>query len=309
MATQTLYVSEIISKLGSLPTREAKKKMLLTLVNDRAFLSVIYNLMYPVIEFAITEIPPYKQCNMPIDLAPVRLTVETCRIFATLTKDAPGTLAQKKARVISYLEGMSGEEARVFNGVLLKNLEIPGVDITLIRECFPRLIPTVVYVNQQSNKVVSNVPVAVPAAPVAQVAPTTLLTEVAKEASRIPLEETRVAPPVVLDKENRIYASQEVPDFNGPLISPSFMVPNKPIVTTRVEIPIVTKEVIEEAPKVPSRKLNKYEKTRKGNLTKKLKKAQKELEQFSKEIEEIDSGKWYTELAAKETKKEEVKQS
>lgn len=140
-----LMVYEIFDKFVAAPTRAEKVAVLQKYeAHDlRNVLAISFN---KDIHFMVDRVPKYKPMdkNVPAGLGFGRIQDELKRLYI-YQKDhprRPAGLTEKRMYTIlaETLSGMEAKEAQIFMNMLLKDLRIPGLDESIVREAFPHLL-------------------------------------------------------------------------------------------------------------------------------------------------------------------------
>ena len=106
---------------------------------------VLRGTFHPAIKYTVDKIPPYKTTPAPDGFGYSSIIQEMGRIyiFEANNPKRPNNLSKKRETeiLIQMLEGMDGDEAKLFGGMLTKNLNVPGLDYKIVKEAFPGLLP------------------------------------------------------------------------------------------------------------------------------------------------------------------------
>lgn len=137
-------VYEILSEMVNMPTRQDKINVL-RFNRSYELDCVLRGTFHPGIHYLIDKIPPYKAEEIPKGMAYGSIHEQMNRIylFERGNPKRPVDLTNKRMYELltQMLESLEPKEAKILAGMLLKNLNIPGLDSALVREALPDLIP------------------------------------------------------------------------------------------------------------------------------------------------------------------------
>lgn len=158
----TLMLSEILKKIDEAKTREEKLNLLRQYASPQ-LKSIFWNALNPNVEFFTNQIPEWTADAAPIGNNPTNL-YKSVRTFHYLrvdkSPDVPNVDDNTRMGVMmNQLINMALPEGRLYASVILKRLDIDGVDVELINEAFPGLIPDKVVVVENRGKVVEVAPI------------------------------------------------------------------------------------------------------------------------------------------------------
>lgn len=138
------YIYEILDAFVAANTRTDKINVLRRNETD-TLKAVLQGVFHPGIQFTIKEIPEYTRSDAPAGLGYTDINSEIKRIYlfteGSTRTDPNLTPARKNQILIQMLEAMEPREADVFKGLILKDLQIPGLGAKEVNEAFPGLIP------------------------------------------------------------------------------------------------------------------------------------------------------------------------
>jgi len=139
------YIYEILNEFIAAPTWEEAIAVLRANAGDATFRLVLQGAFHPGIQYVIKEIPPYKRSDAPAGLGYTDINREIQRVYLFVegsTRVDPNlTLERKSVILAQMLEAMEPNEATVFANMIMKDLQIPGLRVEIIREALPGLIP------------------------------------------------------------------------------------------------------------------------------------------------------------------------
>jgi hypothetical protein len=128
-----LLVSEILEKVGQTKTEQEKINILR--VNYSPALEDVLKWAYdPNITLFCNTIPPYTPDQSPDGLAMTTLYSEHKRLYLFLEQTKVDA-ARKTILLIQMLEALSDKEAKILEGIILKN--IPGVSKDIAIKAYP----------------------------------------------------------------------------------------------------------------------------------------------------------------------------
>lgn len=138
---------EIMNELQKAEARKDKIEVLRR-NNSPTLQALLQGAFHPDIKFLIDEIPKYKSSDAPPGMGYTQLSVEFRRlyIFVEGSKKADPNLTpqRRKQILVQILEALEGQEAKLFAGMLMKDLKVPTLTYKLVQEAFPGLLPEVV---------------------------------------------------------------------------------------------------------------------------------------------------------------------
>ena len=105
--------------------------------------NLLQGAFHPGIQYAIKEPIKYRKSDAPPGLGYSSIESEFKRIYLFVegsNKVDPNlTLERKKVILAQMLEAMEAGEAKLLMGMILKNLDVPGLTKDLVEEAFPGL--------------------------------------------------------------------------------------------------------------------------------------------------------------------------
>lgn len=137
-------VYEIFEEFEKLNTNEERVNYLRN-NGDWTLKNILRGIFHPKVQFIFDEMPEYKVSDDPPGLAYGTLHHEMGRIYI-FVKNSPKvdpnlTQARKKEILIQMLEQLEAKEAKVLEGLLMKNLKVKGLNYELVKDAFPELLP------------------------------------------------------------------------------------------------------------------------------------------------------------------------
>lgn len=107
--------------------------------------AVLQGAFHPRIHYVIKEIPPYVVEDAPPGMGYSTLGQELSRIYLIVegskTVDPNLSLDRKRVLFIQMLESLEPKEAKVLENMVMKDLKVPGLTYSLVKEAFPGLLP------------------------------------------------------------------------------------------------------------------------------------------------------------------------
>lgn len=137
-------VYEILEEFRGAGTKQERIAVLKT--NESVVLKeVLKGTFDPVIQFVFTEIPKYKENDVPPDMSYLTMYDALKQVYLYV-KDHPRvdpnlTQERKTQLLIQLLEAMEPKEAKVFCHMLQKDLKVPYLTKGLVDEVFTGLLP------------------------------------------------------------------------------------------------------------------------------------------------------------------------
>lgn len=137
-------VYEIFEEVDKAPSKEAKINVLRQNANY-ALKNVLKGIFDPNVKFVFEEIPEYRPDDAPPGLGYSSIHQELGRVylFELNSPKVPPTLTyqRKKEILIQLLESLEEKEAKVFANMLMKKIDVKGVNYKLVKEAFPDILP------------------------------------------------------------------------------------------------------------------------------------------------------------------------
>lgn len=137
-------IYEIFTEFQTQPTRQGKIQVLRDNMTTE-MQCVLRGAFHPQIKYLVDEIPPYKTSDALPGLGWTSIGHEMDRVylFEAGNPKRPANLKERRMYdiLIQMLESMEAREAKVFAGMLTKNLNIPGLDYAIVKEAVPNLLP------------------------------------------------------------------------------------------------------------------------------------------------------------------------
>lgn len=137
-------IYEIFDEFKEAETRADKIESLRR--NNTNILSVVLQgAFHPAIQFVIKTIPKYSSSSAPPGMGYTTLDMEFRRLYlfveGSKRVDPNLSLDRKEKILIQILESLESKEAKIFEGMLMKDLKVPGLSYKLVQEAFPGLLP------------------------------------------------------------------------------------------------------------------------------------------------------------------------
>jgi hypothetical protein len=96
---------------------------------------------HPGINFAIKEIPAYRENDAPLGLGDTSIHKEINRVYIFEENnprvDSNLTLERKKQVLVQILENLESKEAKIFADMLLKRIKVKHLTKKMVEEVFP----------------------------------------------------------------------------------------------------------------------------------------------------------------------------
>lgn len=135
-----LNIYEILRDFRAAETLEDKKQVLRKNASP-CLKKVLRAVFHPNIQFTVTEVPLYKPSIMPPGMGQSIMAMEINKLylFERGNPRVSPNLTDERKRVIliQILESLEAEEAKVFSGILKKNLAVPELSYEMVNEVFP----------------------------------------------------------------------------------------------------------------------------------------------------------------------------
>ena len=112
--------------------------------NSKTLRDILFFTFNPSVRFYRQDAPPGYKPNItdPVGLAPTTLYDEMRKVYLFVVGHPQSNGIKPRRRdelLLQFLEGLEAKEANVFLKMMNKNLEVPGLDLNLVKQAFPQL--------------------------------------------------------------------------------------------------------------------------------------------------------------------------
>jgi hypothetical protein len=134
---------EVFEDYKKAPDRTAKINVL-RWDNRQVLKNVLQGAFHPGIQYVIKSAPSYKKPDSPPGMGYTSIEKEMNRVYmfveGSKRVDPNLTLQRKTVILAQMLEAMEAKESEVFMGMILKDLNVPGLTAKEVEEAFPGLL-------------------------------------------------------------------------------------------------------------------------------------------------------------------------
>lgn len=135
-------VYEILDEFVAMPTRQDKINVL-RFNRSYELDCVLRGAFDPRIKYLVEKVPAWKEVATPPGMGYSTIHAELDRVYL-FEENHPKrpNLSMKRATeiLIQMLESLEPREAKIFAGMLEKNLKVPGLDYKIVKEAIPDLL-------------------------------------------------------------------------------------------------------------------------------------------------------------------------